>query len=313
MYRRIHNQFGTAGMILSVVAIVLALAGGAIAASSGKPGPRGPRGKTGKTGPQGPAGIAGTNGTNGKDGANGTPGTNGVSVTSTALAENDPHCEKGGSEFVSANATTYACNGKKGNNGTNGKSVEIGTATSGGGGECANGGSTVQVTGEPATKKAVCNGANGTNGTTGFTETLPPGKTETGTWAIAQFNLPNHAFGPSTSASFPIPLEEASVEGPSGEEHAFYFNEAETEAINAGAPSHGCAGDEGVPQAPPGVLCVYTEGESNENAELSFMVAHGEPGEYGTAGAYMTTGTTAANAVLRVRGTWAVTAPPAAP
>ena len=87
MFSKLREQFGTAGLILSVVAIVLALAGGAIAANGGasasKAGPRGPRGKTGKTGPAGPqgpagpAGPAGTNGTNGKSGAAGPEGPEG--------------------------------------------------------------------------------------------------------------------------------------------------------------------------------------------------------------------------------------------
>jgi hypothetical protein len=49
-------------------------------------------------------------------------------------------------------------------NGTGGKSVVIGTATPQ---ECPAGGITVEVEGEPSTKKAVCNGTNGTNGSPG--------------------------------------------------------------------------------------------------------------------------------------------------
>jgi hypothetical protein len=53
----------------------------------------------------------------GQDGAPGPPGVNGqngVSVQSTALAVGDSSCPNGGSRFVAANGTTYACNGAAG-------------------------------------------------------------------------------------------------------------------------------------------------------------------------------------------------------
>jgi hypothetical protein len=43
-----------------------------------------------------------------------------VGVTATALASGDVNCPNGGSKFVSANATTYACDGKDGIDGTGG-------------------------------------------------------------------------------------------------------------------------------------------------------------------------------------------------
>ena len=99
LYHRFKDRFGTAGVVLGVIAIVLAVGGSAIAAS----GLNGKQKKEVKsiaksfqgTGPEGKAGAAGTNGTNGKDGAAGTAGTNGT-------------------------------NGK---DGTNGKTVLSGTAT----------------------------------------------------------------------------------------------------------------------------------------------------------------------------------------
>ena len=67
MFSSFRNRFGIPGVI-SVIALVFAMLGGAYAASDdggsgkasasakGKPGPRGPRGKPGPAGPQGPAG-----------------------------------------------------------------------------------------------------------------------------------------------------------------------------------------------------------------------------------------------------------------
>jgi hypothetical protein len=54
---------------------------------------------------QGPQGLPGTNGTN---------GTNGTSVSSSALSSGNSNCPSGGSSFLSASGTTYACNGATG-------------------------------------------------------------------------------------------------------------------------------------------------------------------------------------------------------
>jgi hypothetical protein len=69
---------------------------------TGPQGSAGPKGDTGAQGPKGETGATGPQGTAGQTGANGT------SVTSA----NEPagaNCAYGGSRFLSANATTYAC------------------------------------------------------------------------------------------------------------------------------------------------------------------------------------------------------------
>jgi hypothetical protein len=170
MFERIHQKLGTAGFIISIVALVAALGGGAYAASSnnsgqatasakakqGKQGKPGKPGKTGPAGPQGPAGPAGLAGAKGDTGAagangtNGTNGTNGVSVTTSPASIGE--CPSGGIKVSSASPTTKVC-----------------------------------------------------NGTTGFTETLPGEKTETGSWAVgvtAEFDN----FLKRAALSFAIPL-----------------------------------------------------------------------------------------------------------
>src|SRR4051794_13200366 len=144
MFSTLRNRFGIPGVI-SVIALVFAMLGGAYAASNSsgggkaaasakaKKGPRGPKGPKGDTGPAGPAGPAGPVGAKGDAGAAGTNGTNGVSPSGTAFGGEANGCKEGGVKFVGAN-TTVACNGVKGQ--------------------------------------------------TGFTDTLPAGKTETGAWAI---------------------------------------------------------------------------------------------------------------------------------
>ncbi|HEY1687694.1 MAG TPA: collagen-like protein [Solirubrobacteraceae bacterium] len=129
--------------VIALVAMVFAMSGGAYAlsgssqgvgrhgdqvasvtkkrkkTSSTQPGPRGPKGATGPTGPAGSAGPQGPAGAAGKDGTNGTNGTNGtdgVSVTSSVESAGS-NCKAGGSKFVSAGGTTYACNGENGTTG----------------------------------------------------------------------------------------------------------------------------------------------------------------------------------------------------
>ena len=66
---------------------------------------RGARGSRGATGPRGATGRTGATGKTGKTGAAG------ASVSSAALAAGNATCPDGGSSFVSASGTTYACNG----------------------------------------------------------------------------------------------------------------------------------------------------------------------------------------------------------
>lgn len=155
MISRIHNKLGTAGFIVSIVALVAALGGGAYAAQQGLNGKqknevrnisKSEAKKLVGTGPQGPAGPAGPAGPGGAKGDTGNNGTNG----------------------------------------TNGKNIVTGVATVA---ECPNGGMTAEVEGTPASKKKVCNGAPGAPGEDGSPWTLggviPPGETVVGAWDAA--------------------------------------------------------------------------------------------------------------------------------
>jgi hypothetical protein len=115
--------------VVATMALVFAMTGGAYAASKiiitstkqikgsvlkqlekqGPKGAQGAAGPQGSPGAQGPAGAAGTAG---------TAGTNGISVTSVeSKTKAIGPCQQGGSEFVAASGTTYACNGKDGETG----------------------------------------------------------------------------------------------------------------------------------------------------------------------------------------------------
>ncbi len=83
MLSRFRERFGTAGLIVSIAALVLALAGGAFAASGGLTGKQKKEVKAiakqfaGKPGAPGAQGAQGAAGANGKDGAPGPKGATG--------------------------------------------------------------------------------------------------------------------------------------------------------------------------------------------------------------------------------------------
>jgi hypothetical protein len=260
MFSTLRTRFGIPGVI-SVIALVFALVGGAYAAnnsSSGgkatasakaKKGPRGPKGATGPAGPagaQGPAGPAGAKGDAGANGSNGAKGATGAT----------------------------GATGAKG-----------------------------------ATGAAGAAGATGPTGFSGFTETLPAGKTETGTWS----QLSNGEFGfpaAEVAISFPIPLAKASSEG-----HAFVFTKKKTEEEEFG--TSGCKWEvsnlESRPEATPGTLCVFTSTEERADVEGAYFST--PPGvvtfeAYGQTGAILLgVGGVKSTSLFQAAGTWAVTAP----
>jgi hypothetical protein len=104
MFSTLRTRFGIPGVI-SVIALVFALFGGAYAASNSggngkatasakaKKGPRGPKGATGPAGPagaQGPAGAKGDAGANGSAGSNGATGLTGPTGAKGATGATGP-------------------------------------------------------------------------------------------------------------------------------------------------------------------------------------------------------------------------------
>jgi len=294
MFSTLRTRFGIPGVI-SVIALVFAMLGGAYAASNsgggknatasakakkGPRGPRGPQGPAGPAGPQGPAGPAGKDGANGlngldgeagKNGTNGTNGKNGSSVENT-VEPDGANCTEGGSKFVVGTGTpTYACNGE--------------------------------------------DGEDGEDGETGFTATLPSGETETGAWAVGGVpavtctvegagectGTAKTAFGASiySPISFTIPL---AANLPDANLHRVKEGEGSAPAACDGTPEN--------PTADPGNLCVYTEAEVFQGEFASIFV-----GPAAANGLESTTkfgaviGLSAAETGTFAYGTWAVTAP----
>ncbi len=267
MLERIRTQVGTAGLIVAIVALVAALGGGAYAATGGSGGGKATASAKGKQGPRGKTGKTGPAGPAGAAGPAGPAGPKGDT-------------------------------GAAGSNGANGTGV-TGTPVSAGQEGCVAGG--VKYTSASGTN-VVCNGKNGTNGQTGFTETLPPGKTETGTWGLSALPENSGFKGVQIPISFPIPLAAQITET-----HVF---EGET------IPS-GCTGriSEVIVQvvelgAEPGNLCIYLRNGAKLKAEqlIACDAETGEPFKAGRSGAILAA-SSAPEAGARAEGTWAVTAP----
>ena len=152
--RAIREPFGTAGLIVACVALVLALTGAAFAAAglsgkqkkevtkiakqyAGKPGapgaagpagPQGPAGAKGDTGAKGEKGEPGEKGEDGEDGEDGSPGESpvGTSFTGAKGPINGVTCQEGGVEYESGGEANLVCNGKEGSPWTAGGTLPIG-------------------------------------------------------------------------------------------------------------------------------------------------------------------------------------------
>lgn len=289
MFSMLRNRLGIPG-IVSVIALVFAMLGGAYAANNGgddqvtasaqkakrgKRGPRGPRGPKGAAGPGGPVGPQGAQGAQGAPGlqgpagaagakgANGTNGTNGTSVTRVpATAE---ECPDGGVKYTSASGDDTVCNGEDGEDG------------------------------EDAT----------------FGEPLASEVTLKGTWGGYNEGDLVPILGVSGVApiSFPIPLpadiEEANV-------HVIPFTVPETTPPDGCDDGLGTASGVSNPEADPGHLCLYQRYPPGNPPRIEvFKVTKatgGPPGPYGAS----TTGAVALfvdSSDDLVWGTWAVTAP----
>ena len=165
------------GLVVAVIAMVVALTGGAFAASSGLTakekkqvkaiaqteakklqgsGPAGPAGSVG------PAGAKGDKGDKGEKAKSGEPGSAGASVLVSPVATEEPEC-------------------------------------------AGRGGGLVEEEGKPASQIEVCNGEEGKEGSPWTVDgTLPPGKVETGSWAFAA--TPADTAGVHVAIPFFIPL-----------------------------------------------------------------------------------------------------------
>ncbi len=269
----LRNRFGIPGVI-SVIALVFAMLGGAYAASNNgggkatasakaKKGPRGPKGATGPAGPagaQGPAGANGkdgSNGSNGSDGPKGATGASGTNGTSVTSAPSVSCGVAGGFDYTSASGTDTVCNGQAGS-----------PWTAGG--------------------------------------TLPPNATETGVWSFSgprvkklsagesDYKADYGFFGALIPISFSIPI-------------AAPLDAAHAVLVPSGGSNANCPGSASEPQANSGYLCVYEslppEGLSSPLVVLPDVSGLGA----GKSGALLKYSADASAVPPLGFGTWAVT------
>lgn len=292
MLNRMHERLGTAGFIVSVIALVFALAGGAYAAKSGLSSKQKKEVKSiatsvakglQGTGPQGPKGDPGVAGSAGKDGTNGT-------------------------------------NGKDGTSGTNGKSIKL-TPVAPGAAECGElGGALLKEEGGSAPAVEVCTGKEGSPWTAGGT--LPPEATETGMWGftggtqtittevggVEEEITIGDTEGVRAPISFALPLKE--VLGESNVHFQTEPNFTDFDELGPGGSEVGCKGTNQAPKAPPGHLCVY-RGSLVGATFLETKTPGGGTKGAGVPGAVMNFEMTGGPA--RGFGSFAVTAPPTPP
>jgi hypothetical protein len=209
----------------------------------------------------------------------------------------------------SGKATASAKQGKQGKPGKTGKTGPAGpagpagpTGAKGDTGAAGAKGDTGATGATGAPGKDGKNGTNGKDGETGFTETLPSGKTETGSWLLPETASPLE----STTISFAVPLA-AVVES----DHTKYIAKDAAPPTECENSAHAGVASAENPEASAGFLCVYTGvGEIKNNAV--FVQKSGSPGFLGasTAGGVLIE----ASEVIgggghSAFGTWAVTAP----
>ena len=138
-------------------------------------------------------------------------------------------------------------------------------------------------------------GKEGKTGQTGFTEVLPSGETETGTWSVG-------LIAPATEQIVIAPISFSIQLGAEGE--AVYLDEAAT-ATKAG--TGGCTGSAAEPSAPAGKLCIYTEEEETEKLGATPKTFFNEElGRFGKPGTFLEFVVQKAGKAV-ARGSWAVT------
>ena len=232
--RAIREPFGTAGLVIAMIALIAALGGGAYAASGALTGKQkkevekiakqfaGKPGEKGAAGPAGPAGGAGAKGDAGAAGTKGDPGSSGGAGKSVTVTETS--CGGlGGAEVKQEGSASgvEVCNGEEGSPGNPGPPGPTGNPWTAGG-------------------------------------TLPVGSEETGFWTI-QGQAGKTSFAPiSFPIQMPAPLKAAQTFYGTGSE----FELTETEftkhcpGVNSTQPKVANAGN----------LCIYFDPNSESGS-----------------------------------------------
>ena len=294
MFHKVRERLGSAGLAVAIVALIVALSGGAYAATATNSAKKPAKGLTkaqvialikanseagppGSPGALGPAGGAGTKGDQGAPGGKGDPGPKGDTGTSVNL-----------------------------------------TPIAVGAGKCSGrGGATLKENASPGAEKDICTGEKGTQGDKGdpgdpwsVGDVLPPGESEAGAWAFTAADDDDEIAVP---ISFTIPLAGEPTEEEFEEDDVHYQGDAD---FATACPAAGVT----EPKAPPGKLCVFYNpfGGAPVNAtftRISKLNLFEESGVSNSGAIVQFAFSGAAGELAHGNGSWAVTAavPPPAP
>jgi hypothetical protein len=310
MFQKLRNHLSYAN-VAATMALVFALTGGAVAATSHSGGGSPSKATASvahgtilattakkkakaKAPARGPAGPAGKNGTNGAPGATGSAGATGP-----------------GGPQGPAGTGTQGEKGLQGEPGKNGENVTS-KAFTGKKEKCEEGGS--EFTAAEGKKSYACNGEKGVIHPG---ETLPPEASEYGAWSVSGTVAQTYA---EASVSFTVPLatplvgeEESCALGTGCPVH--YINSGGDEVTESAgelpAPA-ACSGTAEDPTAAPGNFCMYAgyEAGTKTNSSKIHRAVRFVLG-VSTAGAIEEFETTGPGSIAQTWGSWAVTAPAA--
>jgi len=294
MLEKVRERLGGAGLVVAVLALIVALGGGAYAATATQsakksskltsaqvkqvialikanaksvPGPQGPPGNPGAAGAKGDTGAKGDKGDKGDQGDNGAKGDKGTGINLTPIS--------------------------------------VGAGLCGG-----RGGATLKEDAPPEASKDICTGEKGAQGIQGPPGApwpgggvLPPGESETGAWAFSAADDDDEIIVP---ISFTIPL---AGELSAGDVHFLSDADFATECPTGSVTE---------PEAPPGKLCVFysTFGGAPVNATFTRIsqLAQVESEGASPAGATVQFAFSgAAGELANGVGSWALTAATAGP
>jgi hypothetical protein len=310
MFSTLRTRFGIPGVV-SVIALVFALIGGAYAASSSNDGKnaaasakkkkaqRGPKGPRGATGPAGAAGPAGPVGPAGAKGDAGAAGANGAAGAAGAAGANGSTILSGAgipSPALGSNGDFYAR--------TNGSGEFYGPKTGGSWGAPVSLKGPAGPAGEPWTPDG----------------TLPGGATLTGVWADVGFYPKGENI--RIPISFPIPLSAEDAEDMGQCEIDFEAFEYICKNIHIDEEETAtCPGTLAAPQAAAGHLCIYManllEATGLEPSPLGDLLIPASLTELASEEDVLATSGTLlvgerkneSDGMVKVQGTWALTAP----
>lgn len=297
MFHKVRERLGSAGLAVAIVALIVALSGGAYAATATDSAKKPAKGLT-------KAQVIALIKANSKPGPPGSPGSPGPAGGPGSKGDQGIQGPKGDK-------------GDKGDAGTGINLIPIGIG--GPASKCGGrGGATLKENAAPGAEKDICTGEKGAQGDKGdpgdpwsVGGVLPPGRTETGAWAFSAAEDDGAILVP---ISFPIPLAGEPTEEGFSEERVHFQSDSDfsTECPTGGVNE---------PKAPPGHLCVFYRTEAGGgtpvNATFTQIAQLGVPfaGASNSGAMLEFAFSGAAGESAHGFGSWAVTAavPPPAP